>query len=352
MLVARPKNNSALAEGVFSPYKPLPNDGPTSTESTGSTSLDTCALLSRFEEQKTLKRTAERLKNRSATKEKLFSLYRSSGLVDESDKLSRCCSKFGVLTCGNHIIRSYPTDRCHLPLCPDCATYRQRRAYKRLFPKFAQFASVNQKDRAVLVTLTIKDSKENLLDIHSFIKKSFRKLRQMKRWQSHIRGGIASFELTISENKEWHYHIHILALRKSFARYEQADLTEDWRRATSGKGFIVDIRAVRELQSGFREVLKYQFKPLDVEKNRFDADKLKQFVDLCRRKRLAESFGSFFGFDFEDEESEFESEILEAGSPCPKCFQPLEFLLMKRADLERFYLSIVNRSSGGLPMRC
>jgi hypothetical protein len=310
-----------------------------------------CLTTVDFQEQKRQLRTAERLQNRSSTKKKLFSLYRSAGLVDESDKLKRCCSKFGVWTCGNHIIRSFPTERCRLPLCPDCALFRQKRAYKRLFPKFAQFASVNQKDRAVLVTLTLKNSKDSLLDIHSFIKKSFRKLRQMKRWRSHIRGGIASFELTISESGEWHYHIHILALRASFARYEQADLTEDWRRATSGKGFIVDIRAVRELQSGFREVLKYQFKPLDVEKNRFDADKLKQFVDLCRRKRLAESFGSFFGFDFIDD-SEFEGETLEAGSSCPKCNLPLEFLLMKRADLEKFYLSIVIHSSGGLPMKC
>jgi hypothetical protein len=351
MRVAYQKNKTALAEGVFSPYKPLPNDGPTSTESTGSTSLDTYDVTEHSQEQKRQLRTAERLRNRSSTKKKLFSLYRSAGLVDESDKLKRCCSKFGVLSCGNHIIRSYPTERCNLPLCGDCAVFRQRRAYKRLFPKFAHFANANQKDRAVLVTLTLKNSKENLLDIHSFIKKSFRKLRRMKRWQAHIRGGIASFELTISESGDFNYHIHVLALRKSFARYEQADLTEDWRRATSGKGFIVDIRAVRELQSGFREVLKYQFKPLDVEKNRFDANKLKQFYELCRRKRLAESFGSFFGFDFEDE-SEFEGETLEAGDPCPKCFQPLEFLLMKRADLERFYLSIVNRSSGGLPMKC
>jgi hypothetical protein len=279
-------------------------------------------------------RKAERLFTRQTTKDKLLKLYQTANLPEESFKLENCCKKFGTLKCsGNHVQNYYPTERCRLPLCPDCAVYRQKRAFQRLFPKFQQFARNNPKDRLVLITLSVKNSSDNLLEIHRLFKKSFRKLRQKKNWKTKMRGGIASFELTIDKNDLFHYHAHILAQRKSFDRYEQSDLSDDWNKATGGKGFIVDIRQI-DLKDGFREVLKYSFKPLDLEKNRFDSDKLRQFNELSKRARLAESFGEFYGLEVEETaENEHQPEQLEAGSPCPTCAEPLEFVLLTRNEL-------------------
>jgi hypothetical protein len=280
-------------------------------------------------------RKAERLFTRQTTKDKLLKLYQTANLSEESFKLENCCKKFGTLKCsGNHVQNYYPTERCRLALCPDCAIYRQKRAFQRLFPKFQQFARNNPKDRLVLITLTLKNTSDNLLEIHRFFKKSFRKLRQKKNWKTKMRGGIVSFELTIDKNGLSHYHAHILAQRKSFDRYEQSDLSDDWNKVTDGKGFIVDIRQVSDLKDGFREVLKYSFKPLDLEKNRFDSDKLRQFNELSKRARLAESFGEFYGLEVEEiAENEHQPEQLEAGSPCPTCAEPLHFVLLTRNEL-------------------
>jgi hypothetical protein len=296
------------------------------------TSLDTIAHNCR--DLTVGERKAERLFTRQTTKDKLLKLYQTANLTEESFKLENCCKKFGTLKCsGNHVQSYYPTERCRLPLCPDCAIYRQKRAFQRLFPKFQEFARTNPKDRLVLITLTLENSSDNLLEIHRFIKKSFRKLRQKKNWKTKMRGGIASFELTIDKAGQWHYHCHILAQRKSFDRYEQSDLSDDWNKATCGKGFIADIRQV-DLKDGFREVLKYSFKPLDVEKNRFDSDKLRQFNELSKRARLAESFGEFYGLEVEeDAENEHQPEQLEVGSPCPDCSEPLHFVLLTRNEL-------------------
>lgn len=296
-----------------------------------------------------LETRGNRLFTRQATKETLTKLYRSADLIDESLRLERCCQKYGALTCGSHIIKNYPTERCLLPLCPDCAVYRQRRAYRRLFPKFQAFAQANKQDRAVMITLTVTNTSDNLLKIHRNFKNSFRRLRQTINWKHHIRGGIASFELTVSKDTKWHYHCHILALRKSYERYEQEILSNDWKKASRGDGFIVDIRQIKDLNAGFAEVLKYSFKPLDLAKNRFSPERLKEFFELTRRSRLAESFGEFHGLNFDETETETEPE-LELGSPCPICQKPLAFIALTRDELISFYLGqksdIIQRVEG------
>jgi hypothetical protein len=236
------------------------------------------------------------------------------------------------MTCGRHLVNVYPTQRCRVPLCPDCAVFRQKRAFKRLFPKIRGFTRTHKTDLPVLITLTVKNSARQLVDIHRDFKSAFKKLRRLKRWKHHIRGGIASFELTVSASGEWHYHAHIFAFRKSRERYEQADLCADWEKSNSGAGSVVDIRAIKSLESGFREVVKYTFKPLDLMKNKFDAAKLLQFYELSKRSRLAESFGDFYGFnvDRDTEQSEPESEI---DSFCPKCGDLLRFEFMTRREL-------------------
>jgi hypothetical protein len=298
----------------------------------GFTSLDNCSITEHFNSYQRKLKSLDTFTKRDEMRARLVKLYQTLGKNHDAQKLQACCQRFGVLTCGRHPSNVYPTERCRVPLCPDCAVFRQKRAFKRLFPKIRGFTRTHKTDLPVLITLTVKNSSVNLLDIHRSFKSAFKKLRRLKRWKQHIRGGIASFELTVSASGEWHYHAHIFAFRKSRERYEQADLCADWEKSNSGAGSVVDIRAIRSLESGFREVVKYTFKPLDLMKNKFDAAKLLQFYELSKRSRLAESFGEFYGFDV-DRDNERDKPKTETDSFCPKCGDLLRFEFVTRREL-------------------
>jgi hypothetical protein len=298
----------------------------------GFTSLDNYSITEHFLSYQRKLKSLDTFNKRDDLRARLVKLYQTLGKNHEAQKLQACCQRFGVLTCGRHLVNVYPIQRCRVPLCPDCAVFRQKRAFKRLFPKIRGFTRTHKTDLPVLITLTVKNSSANLLDIHRDFKSAFKKLRRLKRWKHHIRGGIASFELTVSASGEWHYHAHIFAFRKSRERYEQADLCADWEKSNSGAGSVVDIRAIRSLESGFREVVKYTFKPLDLMKNKFDAAKLLQFYELSKRSRLAESFGDFYGFNVDRDTEQGEPET-ETDSFCPKCGDLLRFEFMTRREL-------------------
>ena len=99
----------------------------------------------------------------------------------------------------------------------------------------------------------------------------------MKRWKGRIRGAVCGYEFTLTP-AGWHYHAHILAFREAW--YDQAELAEDWQKATRAKGGIVDIRAVRGFADGLRDVLQYCFKPADLEK--WTANEVQQFQSMSR----------------------------------------------------------------------
>jgi hypothetical protein len=342
MKVAQPEVNHAprLSESFFltngfnfpATNRALKSDS-NAVNTGGFTSLDNCSITEHFHSYQRKLKSLDTFTKRDDLRARLVKLYQTLGKNHEAQKLQTCCQKFGVVTCGRHLINVYPTTRCRVPLCPDCAVFRQKRAFKRLFPKIREFTRTHKTDLPVLITLTVKNSRRQLIDIHRDFKSAFKKLRRLKRWKHHIRGGIVSFELTVSASGEWHYHAHIFAFRKSCDKYEQADLCDDWEKSNSGAGKIAYIQAVKNgLESGFREVVKYPFKPIDLMKNKFDAAKLLQFYELSKRSRLAESFGEFYGFDVDRDTEQGEPET-ETDSFCPKCGDLLRFEFMTRREL-------------------
>jgi hypothetical protein len=60
----------------------------------------------------------------------------------------------------------------------------------------------------------------------------------------------------------WHFHAHILASRMAW--WDQADLAASWAEISGDVGRIVDIRAVKDLQKGIAETLKYVMKPTNL----------------------------------------------------------------------------------------
>ncbi len=295
------------------------------------TSLDTDAQLYTPPAPKAKKYSAKakrlwRTGQKRKTKIVLAQLLRAAGYAEKADDVLRCCSKYGIVTCGRHVARKIPTYRCRFRLCPDCAVERSRRAQARLLPRLLQTLAHAPHDRLVFITLTAPNSFATLTEVHAQFREWFRRLRRLSRWSHRISGGIASFEITGSEASGWHYHAHILATRRVY--YSQADLSQDWLTATSDAAFIVDIRDVQDVGKAVAEVLKYAFKPAEL--GAWTAAQLKEFMDM-KGARLSSVFGNLYAMKIEEDEDATDAEEIVDGAPCPECGDPL-FCLTVTAD--------------------
>jgi hypothetical protein len=139
---------------------------------------------------------------------------------------------------------------------------------------------------------------------------------------------VASFEFTWNETEGWHYHAHILAFRRAW--YAQEELLEQWQRITDGAGAVVDIREAQDFRGAVAEVVKYSFKPANVEK--WTVQQVAEFNAL-RRLKLSDCYGELRGLKVEsDDDLRPDSEHhLEVGSPCPDCGEPLMLVTLPRS---------------------
>ncbi len=301
------------------------------------TSLDTAAQLYmprslKLPGKREQKRNRKRGDDKRKTKIVLAHLLRVAGYADKAEDVLRCRSKYGVLTCGRHVARKIPTFRCRFPLCPDCAVERSGRAQGRLQPRLRQLLAELPHDRLVFITLTVRNNFDSLADNHKRFREAFRRLRRQSRWSHKIRGGIASFEVAGTECSGWHYHAHILAFRRAY--YDQADLTDDWQQATLGEGYIVDIREVNDVNEATQEVLKYVFKPADL--NEWSPAMVKEFMQM-KGARFSSVFGNLYGVKVQEEadaDTEADAAKLEDGSPCPECGDPLFNVTLTAEELD------------------
>jgi hypothetical protein len=147
-------------------------------------------------------------------------------------------------------------------LCPDCAQWRQARAFHRVFPAIKELQQRHPTDRWVLITLTVQSSDEALPVVVKRFKKWLAKLRRTNDWQRCIRGAVVGFECVYHPGQGWHFHAHILESRMAW--WDQVDLAASWQKVSDGMGQIVDIRAVKDLRVGVAETLKYVFKPTNL----------------------------------------------------------------------------------------
>jgi hypothetical protein len=195
-----------------------------------------------------------------------------------------------------------------------------------LLPRLLQTLGEHPHDRLVFITLTAPNSFATLAEVHAQFREWFRRLRRLSRWSHRIRGGVASFEVSGSEAGGWHYHAHILAVRRVY--YKQSELVEDWLTATGGAAFIVDIREIVDVEKGVAECLKYAFKPKDLEE--WAPSMVKEFLDM-KGARFSSLFGNLYGMEIEDETDATDAEDIVEGAPCPECGEAL-FSLTVTAD--------------------
>jgi replication protein len=270
------------------------------------------------------------------TKAHVIACLREIGAEALAEKLERCCTEFRVLGCENgHRWNAVPMERCGYRLCPDCARWRQARAFHRVLPALQELHQRHPKDRWVLITLTAQSSEDPLPVVVKRFKGWLAKLRRTKDWRRCIRGAVVGFECVYHPGQGWHFHAHILASRRAW--WDQVDLSETWQRVSNGSGRIVDIRAVKDLQKGVAEVLKYVMKPTNL--LAWGPEQVAQFNALGRTK-LRECYGELRGLvgdlegDGEDQLGLEPEELpLVEGQACPECGLPLTSQWLSREAL-------------------
>jgi hypothetical protein len=244
-------------------------------------------------------------------------------------RMKQCCSLFRVTTCGQHTVKCYPTFRCKKLICPDCAAERASRLSRQTEAKIAEAMRTN-KGRLCFLTLTMKNA-PTLEGGLSKLKKDFTKFKRRKDFRERIKGYFGAFEYTYnSKTKDFHVHLHLIVLRGKF--WNQSDISDAWREVT-GDSFIVDIREIKDVHKGVKEVSKYILKHTDLLK--MPDEKFREVVEMKKGTKMFISGGCFYNVkldDADDGDGDLFDEFadLKEGDACPFCNEMLFDVLVDR----------------------
>lgn len=140
-------------------------------------------------------------------------------------------------------------------------------------------------------TFTLVADDKTLAEKLKHLRTSFKRLRASEVWRKAVRGGCGCVEIKRGKgSKKWHVHLHCLLVG---GYLDHAKLSDAWKEATGGS-YIVDIRAVKELERGIFYVSKYATKGLDRDVSN-DREALNECVHCLRGARLFSTFGEWWG---------------------------------------------------------
>ncbi len=216
---------------------------------------------------------------------------------------------------------------CNHRLCPLCSAHRAEAYRDRVRQLFGKLRM------PWFLTLTIPNFAAGTLRKKSFSDLRRKVRRFIKIYEGYITGGVYSLETTWNrEEKSWHLHCHILfdaafsipAKRDVFIRIKR-EMEFTWLRMTGGSGWkikdfeywfaqtsqpqtkewnavnrrVIDIRPVRNRDKAAYEVLKYITKVSDFADDPIAVD---EFLIAVRGVRLLQTFGTWYGFKFDQQE--------------------------------------------------
>jgi hypothetical protein len=188
------------------------------------------------------------------------------------------------------------------------------------------------KGRLCILTLTLKNAASYEGGLKR-LKKSFAALKRKKAFKAHIKGYVGGFENTYNaKTNDFHVHLHLIVLRGKF--WDQADISDAWREVT-GDSFVVDIREVKDVHKGVKEIAKYIVKSADLMK--MPDDKFREVVGMRKGTRMFVSGGCFYNVKFDDlDDADDESDVfkqfdnLQEGDCCPFCNEQLFDVFVSR----------------------
>ena len=173
------------------------------------------------------------------------------------------------------------SDRCGLRWCPLCAKSRQAVITIEAEKWFKKVS------KPVLITLTLKHSKNSLKNQINILYKSFNKLRNRQFFKKRSRGGIWFFHIKRSKTDGlWHPHLHCLMDSDFMDKKALSDL---WCKITKGS-FIVHIKGITNPANSVSHAARYSAKPANLKDHDF-ADTLELFYAL-KGKRICGTWGT------------------------------------------------------------
>jgi hypothetical protein len=184
--------------------------------------------------------------------------------------------------------------------------------------------------RLCFLTLTIKNTPTLEAGLAK-MKKSFAQFKRKKAFKEHIKGYFGGFENPYkTREKGFNVHLHLLVLRGKF--WNQSDISDAWREAT-GDSFVVDIREVKDVYKGVRELCKYVVKPVDL--LTMPDEQFREVVEMKKGTRMFISGGCFYNVKLDDDDAVDDNVFtqfadLKAGDACPFCKEELFDVLVNR----------------------
>jgi hypothetical protein len=312
------------------------------------TYLDSGTTTKHFRGRKPRRKTSETLAIKRKSRLEIVKYLNQLGEVNYADSMSKCGSKWSVMSCGEHIASKLPFHRCNIRFCPSCANRRSAKFVKKYIPYVSAFLKANPGYAPCLLTLTqSKQSGETKRDARARILKSFKMIIRRKFFLESFAGGIWACEVTESESGN-HCHLHIFIFRKAAWGKNMAEreaslkmLKSEWAKVSPGaKNLNLKlIDGTDGIGSGLREVIKYISKPIPADD--LTLDSVKQVLQL-KGLRMLDTFGEFRAFCRDYEIPESETPDIEAGKhefvtgeccPCAGCEKPLFEQVITDIDL-------------------
>lgn len=177
------------------------------------------------------------------------------------------------------------SDTCRDRWCRACQRDRSRIIASNLRTRLADLT-------VKLITLTLRHRDQPLRHQVDRLIDSFRTLRGKPIWKAAIDGGVAFIEVTYNpETNRWHPHLHVVCTGSFIS---QSDLSSTWSQITGGS-YIVDVRAVRDIDQVAAYVVKYATKPMNTALYRHPL-KLAEAVRALQARHLCMTFGTFRGW--------------------------------------------------------
>lgn len=175
--------------------------------------------------------------------------------------------------------------RCRDRFCPVCARCRSTILASNV-------AALIRERRCTckLITLTLRHSDTPLKDQMKRLTASFNALKRRKWWTARVVGGVMFTEIKIGRDNRWHVHCHIMAEADYLPN---AELSAEWH-AVTGDSPVVDVRAVKDVETAAGYIAKYGSKPCD-RSVIFQPSRLIEAIAAMKGARTCTTFGAWRG---------------------------------------------------------
>jgi len=198
---------------------------------------------------------------------------------------------------GECRIKLHNTQFCRVRHCPVCEWRKSLRWKARFYQALPQIIEQYPTSRFLFLTLTVRNCQvEELRETIRWMNHAWGKFIKRRRIARQVQGWIRATEVTKNPKDDTaHPHFHcFLMVPASYFKGDNYIKAEDWQemwRQSLGVDYqpITNIKPVKDVNKGVKEVLKYSAKPQDLVQ---DQDWFLAFADQVHKLRFMASGGA------------------------------------------------------------